>query len=73
MSDLEIVEGHGVELDSALSGMTPLDAIRGALAAGAYAMHVVYGQLLRNAGPLTVTGFPARGDAAEIEIRLPLR
>ena len=60
-------------VDAALAGMTPLDALRGPLAAVAYATHVVYGQLLRNAGPLRLTGFPARGDAAEIEIRLPLR
>jgi hypothetical protein len=60
-------------IDGALAGMTPLDAIRGGLAAGAYAVHAVYGELLRNAGPLTFTGFPARGNAAEIEIRLPLR
>ena len=60
-------------VDSALSGMTPLDALRGPAAAIAYAAHILYGRLLRNAGPLTVTGRPALGNAAEIEIRLPLR
>ena len=34
----------------------PLDALRGSLAAGAYAAHLVYGPMLRNAGPLTLTG-----------------
>jgi len=41
--------------------------------AGAYAAHLLYGPLLRNAGPLTVTGNPQQGGAAEIEVRLPLR
>jgi hypothetical protein len=60
-------------VDSALAALTPFDAIRGGLAAGAYAVHALYGELLRNAGPLTVTGSPARGNAVEIELRLPLR
>jgi hypothetical protein len=61
------------EVDAALASLTPLDAIRGGFAAGAYAVHAVYGVLLRNAGPLTLAGSPARGNAAEIELRLPLR
>ena len=61
------------EVDAALRTITPLDAIRGGFAAGAYAVHAVYGELLRNAGPLTLSGSPARGNAAEIEVRLPLR
>jgi hypothetical protein len=60
-------------LDAALAGMTALDAVRGGFAAGTYAARAVYGDLLRNAGPLTIAGSPARGNAAEIEIRLPLR
>lgn len=60
-------------IDAALAGMTPFDALRGGLAAGAYAVHALYGGLLRSAGPLTVTGHPARRNAAEIEMRLPLR
>jgi hypothetical protein len=36
-------------------------------------VHALYGGLLRSAGPLTVTGHPARRNAAEIEMRLPLR
>jgi len=59
-------------LDSWLSALTPLDALRGPLAAGAYAGRLLYGPLLRNAGPLTLTGNP-RGNGAELELRLPLR
>ena len=61
-----------VDLDGALAGLTPLDALRGPLATGAYAFHLLYGSLLRNAGPLTLTGNP-RAEGAEIELRLPLR
>ena len=61
-----------VQIDAALARMTPLDALRGSLAAGTYAARLLYGELLRNAGPLTVIGNPAR-DGAEIELRLPLR
>jgi hypothetical protein len=60
-------------IDAALAKLTPLDALRGALAASAYAVHLLYGRLLRNAGPLTLTGNPQRGGSAEIEVRLPLR
>jgi hypothetical protein len=60
-------------IDAALATMTPLDALRGALAAGAYAAHLLYGRLLRNAGPLLLTGNSQRGSAAEIDLRLPLR
>ncbi len=59
-------------IDAALATINPLDALRGGVVAGAYAAHLLYGQLLRTAGPLTVTGNPQRGNAAEIEVRLPL-
>ena len=59
-------------IESVLAALTPLDALRGPLAARAYAMHLLYGPLLRNAGSLTLTGNP-RGDGAELEVRLPLR
>ena len=59
-------------VENLLSALTPLDALRGPLAAGAYATHLLYGPLLRNAGPLTLTGNP-RGNGAELELRLPLR
>jgi hypothetical protein len=59
-------------IDEALTHLTPLDAIRGSLAAGVYAGHLLYGPLLRNLGPLTLSGAPA-GTGAEIEIRLPAR
>jgi hypothetical protein len=61
------------QVDAALARLTPIDALRGADAAGAYAAHLVYGALLRNAGPLGLTGNPAQGNAAEVELRLPLR
>jgi hypothetical protein len=60
------------DLDGALVGLTPLDALRGPLATGAYALHIVYGSLFRHSGPLTLTGNPS-GNGAEIEVRLPLR
>lgn len=60
-------------VDAALSRLTPVDALRGADAAGAYAAHLIYGALLRNAGPLMLSGNPAPGNAAEVELRLPLR
>jgi len=61
------------DIDQALAKLSPIDAVRGALAAEAYAAHLLYGPLLRNAGPLTMTGTPAAKGAAEIEIRLPVR
>ncbi len=61
------------QVDAALLKLTPLDALRGSLAGGAFALHLVYGALLRNAGPLTLTGNPSPGNAAEIELRLPVR
>jgi len=60
-------------IDAALGTINPLEALRGGVVAGAYAAHLLYGPLLRNAGPLTVTGNPQQGGAAEIEVRLPLR
>jgi hypothetical protein len=59
-------------IDDALAHLTPLDAIHGSLAAGAYAAHLLYGPLLHNLGPLTLSGAPA-GTGAEIELRLPAR
>ncbi len=59
-------------VDDALARLTPIDAIRGELAAGAYAAHLLYGPLLRNAGPIALSGAPA-ADGAEVEIRLPVR
>ena len=61
------------QVDAALSRLTPIDALRGADAAGAYAAHLIYGALLRNAGPLGVSGDAVQGNAAEVELRLPLR
>jgi hypothetical protein len=60
-------------IDAALATLTPLDALRGAIAATAYAVHLLYGRLLHNAGPLTFIGNPQRGGSAAIEVRLPLR
>lgn len=59
-------------IDAALSKLSPLDALRGSMAAGTYAAHLLYGLLLRNAGPLAVTGAAAKS-GAEVELHLPLR
>lgn len=61
------------DIDRALAKLSPLDTLRGSLAAGAYAAHLLYAPLLRNAGPLSLAGTAAPKGAAEIEIRLPLR
>ena len=63
------------QVAAALARLTPLDALSGPWPAGAYAAHLVYGPLLRNAGPLTLTGdpLPSSKDAAQVELRLPLR
>ena len=61
-----------VAIDRALSKLSPLDVFKGPVAAGGYGAHLLWGALLRNAGPLTITGRPA-GAAAAIELRLPLR
>lgn len=61
------------QLDAALSKLTPIDVLQSPLTASAYAAHLLYGALLRNAGPLTLTGDPLPKNAAQIELRLPLR
>jgi hypothetical protein len=61
------------EIDAALALMSPLDALRGPLAGGAWAAHLLYGALLRNAGPVTLSGDPRPGNRAAIRLRLPLR
>ncbi len=60
-------------VDAALAQITPLFALRGTTAASAYALHLLYGGLLRNAGPLTATALPRGGNAAQLDLRLPLR
>ena len=60
------------QFDAALARLTPLDALSGVLAAGAFAAHLLYGDLLRNCGPLQASG-NASANGAEIEIRLPVR
>ena len=59
-------------IDRALSMLSPLDALHGPVAAGAYAAHLIYGALLRSSGPASLTGQPA-GAAAELELRIPIR
>ena len=61
------------QFDAALAKLTPIDALTGEVPAAAYAAHLLYGELLRNAGPLTLTGAPLPRNAAQIELRLPLR
>ena len=60
-------------IDQALARLSPIDAMRGSFVASVYAAHLLYGPLLRNAGPLTMTGAPAAKNAADVEIRLPIR
>ena len=62
-------------LDRAASRLTPFDALHGSVAAGVYGAHLLYGGLLRAAGPLTCVGSPANDvpGAAEVTLRLPLR
>ena len=59
-------------IDASLRQLTPLDALRGSMAASVYAAHLLYGSLLRNAGPLMLSGVASKS-GAEIELRLPLR
>jgi hypothetical protein len=49
-------------LSSALSRLGPFDALRGDAAAGAYALHLLFGTLLAHSGPATLTASP---DAAQ--------
>jgi hypothetical protein len=71
--------GEGAELSAdppqvaaALSRLTALDALKGEAAAGAYATYLLYGQLLRHLGPLTMRAQAAENDAAEVSLQLPL-
>lgn len=57
---------------AALQKLSPLDALTGELAAGAYAANLLYGPLLRSAGPLAVEGAPSPA-GTELTLRLPLR
>jgi hypothetical protein len=61
------------QLDGAVARLNPLEMVTNATAAGAYAAHLLYGALLRNSGPLTLTGDPLPHDAAQIELKLPIR
>lgn len=58
----------------ALSRLTALDALKGEGAAAAYGIALIYGELLRHVGPLTMSAVPAQNDAAaaELELHLPL-
>ncbi|MFN2546421.1 MAG: hypothetical protein ABR567_03210 [Myxococcales bacterium] len=60
------------DVERELARLSPIDAMRGSFVASVYAAHLIYSPLLRNAGPLALTGTPAK-NAAEIEIRLPIR
>jgi hypothetical protein len=61
------------QLGSALAKLTPLDALGGEIPALAYAAHLLYGELLKHAGPATLTGDPLPKNSARVELRLPLR
>jgi hypothetical protein len=56
----------------AISRLTALDALKGEAAASAYATYLLYGQLLRHLGPLTMQARAARKDAAAAEVSLSL-
>ena len=60
-------------VDQALARLSPIDAMRGSFVASVYAARLLYGPLVRNAGPLTLTATPAAKGAADVEIRLPIR
>lgn len=61
------------QADRAISLLSPLDALQSPVTAGAWAAHLLYGPLLRHAGPLTLSGDPLPAGAAHVELRLPLR
>jgi len=58
----------------ALAKLTALDALKGEAAATAYGIGLIYGELLRHLGPLTMSAQAAQNDAAaaELELQLPL-
>jgi hypothetical protein len=58
--------------DAVLQKLTPLDALRGGLAAALYAGRLTVGGLLRGSGPVVVTGRPHPA-GAEVELRWPLK
>lgn len=58
--------------DAVLQKLTPLDALRGGLAAALYAARLTVGGFLRGSGPVVATGQPHPA-GAEIELRWPLR
>jgi hypothetical protein len=62
------------KVDEAMASLTALDALKGEYAAGAYGIHLIYGELLRHLGPLTLHATPARNAAAaaELQLQLPL-
>lgn len=61
-------------LATALSRLGPLDALRGDAAAGAYALHLLFGRLLGRSGPATLTLGPgaARPRDQRLELHWPL-
>jgi hypothetical protein len=62
------------QVAAALSRLTALDALRGEGAATAYGLSLIYGELLRHLGPLTMNAVPSQNDAAaaELSLQLPL-
>ncbi|HKC60705.1 MAG TPA: hypothetical protein VKB92_11515 [Myxococcales bacterium] len=58
--------------DAVLQKLTPLDALRGGLAAALYAVRLTVGGFLRGSGPVVATGQPHPA-GAEVELRWPLR
>lgn len=62
------------KLDDAMASLTALDALKGEYAAGAFGIHLIYGELLRHLGPLTLHAEPSKNAAAaaELSLHLPL-
>ena len=58
-------------VDRVLQGLTPLDALRGGIAAALFATRLTVSGLLRRSGPVLLRGEPdPRG--AQVELRWPL-
>jgi hypothetical protein len=58
--------------DEAMAKLTALDALKGEYAAGAFGVHLIYGELLRHLGPLTLHAEPSKNAAAAVELSLHL-
>ncbi|HEY2027671.1 MAG TPA: hypothetical protein VGH20_00550 [Myxococcales bacterium] len=60
------------QVAGAFSRLTALDALKGEGAATGYGIGLIYGELLRHLGPLTMNAVPSQNDAAAAELKLQL-